>query len=112
MKYKITYLNIKTGKREIYLNNASFETKSIVLKEIIRLENEQNHYEEINFGRTRKNFKHERISYDKHNARTVLYVSLNHDNLISFSNIADKKGISIDHFLDEAIQEKIEKEEN
>ena len=59
--YKITFINIKTGLREVYLNNTGFEELWRVKDEIRLLEEQQGKYESMGHDRTRRDFRHERI---------------------------------------------------
>lgn len=59
--YKITFTNIKTGLREVYLNNTVFEELWRVKDEIRLLEEQQDKYEKYWKGRTRKDFRYEEI---------------------------------------------------
>ena len=60
MLYKITYLNLSTGKTDVYMNNTAMSS-DFADKEIQRLEDQQNHYEKIHFSRTRTDFKKHQI---------------------------------------------------
>ena len=62
--YKITFLNLKTGLREVYMNNTGF-SYSFAKLEIRRLKKVQDRYERIGFGRKRKDFKIEAIKLKK-----------------------------------------------
>ena len=64
MHWRITYINIQSGKRESYMD-IGFQDKASAEKEVTLLEKTQDHYEKIHFGRTRKDFKIEEIKLKK-----------------------------------------------
>jgi hypothetical protein len=43
-------------------------------------------------------------------ARTTLFMSLHHQTLVKFTNLAKMRNISIDKYFDEAMKEKVESE--
>ena len=58
--YRITYVSIQSGLREIYLNNTGFSAKEAD-EEIARLEKQQADYEKAHYPKTRSDFKKEEI---------------------------------------------------
>jgi len=60
--YRITYIVIKTGQRERYMNNTGF-TLLEAEAEIERLQQQQLSYDKTGYGRTRKDFRAEKINF-------------------------------------------------
>ena len=58
--FRITYTNLLTGNREVYMNNTGMKEK-FAIEEIERLEQQQQHYLSIGYPVTRNDFKKEKI---------------------------------------------------